>query len=183
MRMKKKNCGTTLVELLVVLAIAAIVLSMSAPSFHSLIASMRLKAVSELMVAHLHFARSEAIKRNARVVLCKSTDGKQCVSMGGWEQGWIVFHDANDNAQVDSQETILLQQSALADTIRFSGNTNIARYVSYTPDGRANLLSGAFQSGTFTLCTHSDTATQAMQIFISKPGSVRVAKVNLDACP
>ena len=109
MRMKKKNCGTTLVELLVVLAIAAIVLSMSAPSFHSLIASMRLKAVSELMVAHLHFARSEAIKRNARVVLCKSTDGKQCVSMGGWEQGWIVFHDANDNAQVDSQETILLQ--------------------------------------------------------------------------
>ena len=113
MRLQPRRSGTTLVEMMVVVVIAAILLSMAAPSFHGLISSMRLRSVAELFVAHLNFARSEAIKRNARVVLCKSTDGKQCAATGRWDQGWIVFHDANDNAQTDVDEPVLLQQPAL----------------------------------------------------------------------
>lgn len=182
MRLQPRRSGTTLVEMMVVVVIAAILLSMAAPSFHGLISSMRLRAVAELFVAHLNFARSEAIKRNARVVLCKSTDGKQCAATGRWDQGWIVFHDANDNAQTDVDEPVLLQQPALHASIRFSGNTNVAKYVSYTPDGGANLVSGGFQAGTFTLCTRSDVPMGATQIFISRAGQARVAKTSLDSC-
>jgi type IV fimbrial biogenesis protein FimT len=143
---------------------------------------MRLKTATELFIAHLNLARSEAIKRNARVVLCKSGDGQQCASEGAWEQGWIVFHDANGNARVDEEEALLLQQAALHASVRFSGNSNIARYVSYTPDGGANLVSGAFQAGTFTLCTQSDAPLEGRQIVISKAGQPRVAKVKLAVC-
>ncbi|NVO06682.1 MAG: GspH/FimT family pseudopilin [Rhodoferax sp.] len=174
--------GATLSELLVVLAIAALLLSMAAPSLSAFVTRVRLKAASDLLVAHLHLARSEAIKRNSRAVLCKSADGQHCATAGGWEQGWIVFHDANGNAFVDPGETILQQQGALRGLLSFSGNALITDYVAYTPDGGANRVSGAFQAGTFILCALSDVPMQARQIVISKAGQIRVALVSGSMC-
>lgn len=180
---QENSAGITLLEMLVVLAITAITLTLAAPSFSTLVANVRLKTATELLLTHLNFARSEAIKRNARVVLCKSANGIQCADVGGWEQGWMVFHDANSNAQVDPGEAILLHQAALQGFVRFSGNTNIAQYVSYTPDGGAHLVSGGFQSGTFTLCGYSDRPTEAREIAISKAGQARIKASTDTQCP
>jgi type IV fimbrial biogenesis protein FimT len=157
-------------------------MGMAAPSFNALLASVRLKTTTELFMGHLNLARSEAIKRNSRAVLCKSSDGLQCVAGGSWEQGWIVFHDANDNALVDHDEAILLQQPPLRGLVKFAGNTNIAKYVSYTPNGGANLVSGNFQAGTIILCAQSIVPTEAIQILLSKAGQARVAKVSASVC-
>lgn len=180
MREKAKNYGVTLLEMMVVMAIAAILLFEAVPALQSLQSSIRLKSVSDTFVAHLNFARNESIKRNARVLLCKSGDGRQCADTGQWEQGWIVFHDANNNAKVDLDEAILVQKAALHAAIRFSGNANVAKYVSYTPDGGANLVSGAFQAGSFIICTPSPM--EARQIVISKAGRVRDAKAAIETC-
>jgi len=84
-----RDRGFTLVELMVTIAIFAILLGMAAPSISDAMLGSRLTALANRIVASATIARSEAIKRNTAVTMCVSTDGSTCAS-GGWEQGWIV---------------------------------------------------------------------------------------------
>jgi type IV fimbrial biogenesis protein FimT len=95
---------------------------------------------------------------------------------GGWEQGWLIFQDQNDNAQVDADEPVLARMGALQAPLRLTGNRNVSRYVSYSAIGFTNLTSGAFQAGTFTLCDTSGTLDEGRYIVLSSLGRPRVAK-------
>lgn len=175
--------GMTFIELLVTISIAAILLTLAVPAFVSLLQSNRFTTFSNNYLTNLHFARSEAIKRNTRVTLCKSADGVTCTKTGYWSQGWLVFHDTNNNAQVDTGEHILRVHEALPINLAFKGNTNVANYVSYSSSGRTQLTSGAFQAGTLTLCRPATSASEARNIVISSTGRPRVEKVNVATCP
>lgn len=125
----------TLVELLVVIAIAAILTSMAAPTFRDQFTRSRLTSHSNTMMASLLLARGEAIKRNTRVVLCKSANGSSCTTSGTWEQGWIVFVDTNNDASRANTETIVQGVGTLSGSFKFTGDTNVTNYVSYTGSG------------------------------------------------
>jgi type IV fimbrial biogenesis protein FimT len=174
--------GFTLVELLVVLAIVAVLLGTAIPSFRGVIRSAKLSSATDSLFSSLLMARSEAAKRHARVVLCKSADGSNCTTRGGWEQGWIVFHDANNNGLRDPGEDVVSRVNAMAGEMRFSGNLNVAKYVSYAPTGETKLASGAFQAGTITLCSASSTSQEARQIVLSSVGRPRVQKARVATC-
>ena len=176
------SAGFTLIELMVVVALVAILQTLAAPAFSSMVNSMRLSTAVNSLFSSLLLARSEAIKRNARAVVCKSVTGDACVTSGGWEQGWIVFHDANNNAAVDAGEVLLLRQQALPSSIRFTGNAPVASYVSYTPMGTTSYTSGAFQAGTLTVCGASASAVEARQIVISSAGRPRTVKTMVQDC-
>lgn len=168
--------GFTLIELLVTTAIASVLMAVVIPGMTGMLDTQRrISAVNSLLYS-LHMARSEAIKRNGRAVVCKSASGAQCASGGGWEQGWIVFHDANNNANVDVGEPLLQHQGALGDRLRLTGNLPVARYVSYSALGTAKKVSGAFQAGTFTLCPVAGLPGTARKIVLSRPGRPRTAK-------
>lgn len=175
--------GFTLVEFLVVVAVMAILSSFAAQAFSGMINSVRLRSATDTFFSSIILARSEAIKRNARVVLCKSRSGSACDMAGGWEQGWVVFHDVNENAAVDAGESVVLRQQALQARVRFTGNSQVAKYVSYAPNGTTSLISGAFQAGTFTICMQSTLPTDARQIVISSSGRPRTTKTSVAQCP
>lgn len=174
--------GFTLVELLVTIALIGALLSIAVPSLASMGKSVKLSSASNLFVSGLFFARSEAIKRNIRVVLCKSADGENCAAIGGWEQGWIVFDDTNNNGQRDGAEAVLQREAPLAAGIRLVGNLNVARYVSFTPSGATKLPGGAFQAGTLTVCHHSADPGESRQIVLNAVGRPRVQKATIDFC-
>jgi type IV fimbrial biogenesis protein FimT len=176
------DAGFTLVELLVTTAVMAVLLGLATPKMTGLMSSLQLSSASNDLLAGLLLARSEAIKRNSRVVICKSANGISCVSSGNWEQGWIVFHDANNNGRRDAAEPILLREQALGASLRLTGNLNVAHYVSYTPSGATKLVSGGFQAGTLTICQHSAAAGEARQIILSTAGRPRVQKASVPAC-
>jgi type IV fimbrial biogenesis protein FimT len=178
----RRASGTSLVEVLVALAIAATLTSLGAAGWNRLAVSLRLTSYSNHFLTTLHLARSEAIKRNARVAICKSPDGEHCMPAGGWEQGWIVFHDANNNGARDAGETLVLAVGALPDGYRLAGNQSVSRYVSFTGLGASELLSGAFQAGTLTLCRASADAADARVIVISSVGNPRVQKAKVPSC-
>ena len=175
--------GFTLVELLVVVALAAILQSQAAPALSGMVNSMRLTTAVNSLLSSLYLARSEAIKRNSRAVVCKSAPGDACSTTGGWEQGWIVFHDANNNAALDAGETLLSREPALPQPITFKGNDPVSRYVSFTPMGRTQYTSGAFQAGRLTVCPESATRVDARQIVISSTGRPRTVRLMVDSCP
>ena len=173
---KRYGCtGVTLIELLVVILVVAIFQILAAPAFLNIRNSIRLTAAVNSLLSSLHFARGEAIKRNARVVVCKSAMGSACADTGGWDQGWIVFHDANNNAALDAGEALLAREQGLPHPIRFTGNNNVVKYVSYTAIGSA-------QPGTLTVCQPSASSVDARQIVINIAGRPRTVKTTVAQC-
>lgn len=175
--------GVTLIELMIVLVIAGILMGTAVPSFLGVIRSTKLTNAANDLFASLTLARSEAAKRHERVVLCKSADGTSCASTGGWEQGWIVFDDANDNGKRENDEQIVSRVDPLPKDMRLSGSLNVSKYVSYAPTGETKLASGAFQAGTITLCNAASGKEDARQIVLNSVGRPRVQKARVSSCP
>lgn len=124
--------GFTLIELIVVLAVVATLVTVGIPSYQNLIQDNRLTINSNMLVISLALARTESIKRGVPVTLCASTSGSNCTD-SNWENGWIVFTDNGAAGQVDADDIVLRVQSALGGgmKISFAGAT----YLRYRPTG------------------------------------------------
>ena len=144
--------GLTATELLVTMAVAAILLVVGVPSFSAAILSTRLNTQMSDFHGALQRARSEAITRASPVTVCKSASGTACTSAGGWEGGWIVFIDGNANGLLDAGETIVRVTGALLSNYTLRGSTGLASVITYKPDGSAQA------SGYFILCQNNTTS-------------------------
>jgi len=182
MRAQSFSRGHTLVELLVALCLLTMLQAWVVPALADVVQSVRLHTGAQLLSDSLRRARSEAIMRNSRVVICKSASGRTCETQAHWEQGWIVFHDANNNAVLDPGESVLHREQALPSSLSLSGNKPVSEYVSYTPYGQTKLTSGAFQAGTFTVCTRQAKEGQARQVIINSGGRPRVVTITRAPC-
>ncbi|NMG45792.1 prepilin-type N-terminal cleavage/methylation domain-containing protein [Aromatoleum toluvorans] len=167
--------GYSLVELMIVLAIVGVISAIAAPSFARLLAETRVGDASSDLFAAVLQTRSEAMKRHQRVVLCVSPDGADCGSEGGWEQGWIVFEDGNENGRREAEEPLMRAGEVRAGRVGISGDGSVGRYVSYVASGRTQqLTTGAWQAGTLTICSEGI----ARKIIINRVGRPRIAKGN-----
>lgn len=105
------SAGVTLPELLMTVAIVAILGGIAAPSFAGMMRDNERTAAVNSFVHALYLARSEAIKRGRIVSVCKSADGSTCSNRADtWSDGWMVFvnDDADDLPQRDEGEDILM---------------------------------------------------------------------------
>lgn len=97
--------GFTAIELMVTLAILAVLATLAGPSFTPIIERWRVRQVAEELQSTLHFARSEAIKRGGNVTLVKAANTGNCANASGntqWGCGWKAFFDANKNGTQDA---------------------------------------------------------------------------------
>lgn len=177
-----RQTGFTLMEALATLAVLVCVFGLAAPAAQDAIQEARLSALTGDLLQHLRLARSEALKRNARVALCRSADGLTCAEAGGWHQGWILFEDSNNSGLRDAEEPLLQRVDRLPPDLRLTGNGPVDRYVSYDAFGMTRLTSGAFQAGSFTLCRVSAGVIEARQIIVNAGGRPRVQKVLVASC-
>ncbi len=167
----QRDLGFTLGELMVTLALAAIVAVLAVPAFVDVIRSTRIAVQANDILGALAYARSEAVTHGVRVTLCKSADGRQCAAGGGYEQGWVIFVDEDDNARIGENETRLRVRDGLGGgRLTLEGNRPVADYVSYLPNGATGLRGGGFQAGTLTLCD----PPLARRIVINRMGRARV---------
>lgn len=82
----------TLIELMVTLAVLAIVISLAAPSFSNMLQENRLSALTNELQGSLQLARSEAVKRRSNVVVCRSNaDQDDCDNGTDWAGGWLMM--------------------------------------------------------------------------------------------
>ena len=174
--------GVTVIELLVVLALLAILAALAAPALGQLVSNQRQSTTARDLWLALALTRSEAIRQGRRMVLCRSADASRCAPAGDWSQGWILFADPNHNAQRDPSEEVLQVWAAVGPGVRVRGNTPVVRYVSYMPQGHTELVSGAFQAGTITVCRAGSSPSPAQQIVISRSGRPRLQQSTVDTC-
>lgn len=98
-----KQRGFTLLELMITVAILAIILAIGVPSFLSTIAKSQITTQTNNMLAALNTTRMLAIKNNTGFSICASSDGASCTANTAWNQGWIIFRDTNRNRAVDGE--------------------------------------------------------------------------------
>lgn len=191
--------GFTLVEVLVVMTISAILLALAVPSFRSIIRTSQISSASNTMLASLDLSRSEAIRRNVVVVLCRSLNPQApqpvCSGAAGngyaaddWASGWVVFAKAPGNAnagQFEAGDEVVSRQVPLTAAVQerlIVEWAGVARR-SFGANGLLTQL-----ANTTIFIDHRDTqvATRsefARCIAVNVAGRARVAAVVNDLCP
>jgi type IV fimbrial biogenesis protein FimT len=169
----RANDGFSLGELLVSLAIFAVTMGLGVPAYGDWIASRQLANHAEHLALTLEQARSEAVKRQLRVNVCKSGDGKQCAAAGTWSAGWIMFADDNRDGSIEAPESVIRHEGPSRNGITITANRPLDSYVSYTNFGYARMLNGALQMGTFVVCKPGQ---KAIDVVLANSGRVRISR-------
>lgn len=192
-RIAPRQSGVTLIELLITLVVVAIILGIGAPNLRSFIQNSRITAQSNEMLAQLATARSEAIKRNAPVVVCPSSaptaSTPSCTAGGVWETGWLIFEDAIDPATKKGNNTFATAEGDIllkiherldgSNTMRASG-AELANNLTFGPSGVTTMAAADF----LKLCD-ARGATFARAIMVDATGRARIARATQIAfsCP
>jgi len=114
---RARTAGFTLVELMVTLAVVGILAAVAVPAMTSLIAGNRLAGASSELTSSLQLARSEAIRRNAQVTICASSNGTTCSASTDWSR-WIVTGPDNSAAAGAANDVILTHTAPTALRVR-----------------------------------------------------------------
>ncbi|GAB3092361.1 type IVa pilus pseudopilin TppE [Pseudomaricurvus hydrocarbonicus] len=162
-----------MIELMIALAVIAVLLAVGVPSFNNLIENYRVRTNISLVQTNLVYARTEASKRGRPVTVCRTDDGAACAGSGdNWEAGWLVFVDEDGDAEVDAgTDEILRAVNGLTGfTLRNDDQT-----LTYA-------ASGAATATTFVLCPVSADLTYARSLVLLASGRPRV-QTNVASCP
>ena len=151
-------------ELVVTLAVAAVLLTMAVPSFSRMIASHRIRRAADELQMALITARSEAVKRNGDVRVVATGSGT-----GAWNSGWTV--ELADDSVVSRYDPL---------TNISIGEANTLSTLTYRPDGR---LSGA-TAPKFTISATGAVATATKCLYVGLSGMPYYAQASNDGtCP
>ncbi|MDO8298340.1 GspH/FimT family pseudopilin [Lacisediminimonas sp.] len=164
----RQSRGFTLVELMVTLAIFAVLVGVAAPSFNAIMVGPRLGSFANALSASATLARSEAIKRNTSVTLCASADGAACAASGDWEQGWIVL----------AGTTVVERQQALTANYRAQDTLAGSRSLSFQSSG-----AGSTQAAIKFCQATPAPGMQEKVVSISATGRTSVATTRTGSCP
>ncbi len=159
--------GVTLIELLVAVALAALLALAAVPTFRELAANARRDARLQELRGALLVARSEALARGRAVVVCASTTHTSCGSGARWTDGWTAL------ARSTATEAPVALAGAGADPTTWIHATRDA--IEFLPS------SIAAATATLTVCD-SRGARAARSLVISRTGRIRTANAGAGVC-
>lgn len=134
-----RNLGFTLLELMVTVAVVAILVAVAYPSMTGLLNGQRLSGVTNELLGGFQTARSEAIRRNARVAFCRSADGTTCAGSTGVWTNWVIMADSTGNGVPDE----LVKAATIKTPVLVNSAAIVADTVLFRPDGLARESAGA----------------------------------------
>lgn len=175
----RRDAGFTLIELMIAVALVAILLATAVPALDDFTNDARQTGAINDFISSIHLARNSAITTNSRVTMCASASGTNCEATT-WDSGWIVFGDLNSNGTLDVGETIVTASASVEGLSIQSGEFPAA--LMYRPNGRAMtaLLTG--NSGEFAVCDFRGDE-HAKVILVELSGRPRMSEKKANGAP
>ena len=153
----RANSGFTLIELMITIAVAAILMTIAVPAFQNFLRNDRQWTTANSLVMALNAARSEAIKQDTAVSVCPTVNGTSCSASSAWSQGWIVLSSATG-----STPALTVPSLATGTTLTEASGLTAVTFLS------TGMVSA---QAAFTLCD-ARGATQARYVQVGPTGSI-----------
>lgn len=159
--------GYSLFELLITLALAALVFALGLPSFASLAADKRLRSEADALFHSIHLARKASVVRRRVITICASRDGVSCGPAADWAVGWMMFENlGRTGVDVRSAGEKILKTHAIQQDVRLRANR--AAFSFRSTHQRAT-------NGSIAICDAGDRAA-SRAVVVSYTGRPRVAR-------
>lgn len=171
----KFNSGFTIIELLAVMAIAAVLLSAAIPTYQNQIKGSRMNAASMDLLGNLMAAKAESVSRSEYVTVCKrNIDATGCLETGDWGQGWISFLDADGDGSFEVGDEVIQVHEPLGHSLGARGTRQIEDFITFRPNGQTHF------SGTQTLifCDDRGFGAAARGLVITIMGKAMIVPAN-----
>lgn len=165
--------GFTAIELMIVMTIAVVLLAIGMPSFVDFSRETRAGSTTGALTGDIHLARSEAVKRNSRMLFCarETATSMSCIAVPtatAWMNGWLVCYDRNADGACDATSAAdpnpIRVQGALAAPLSVTGP--VATLV-FFPVGNASAAATFAVTGS-TSTTRSTTISPSGSIVTKK---------------
>ena len=167
---RQSQAGFTLVEALLTTVLTVLVLGLGVPALQGLWARNALVTEVNGLITALHHARSSALTRGAKAIVCPSPDGRMCVGGGDWSQGYLLFVDLDHDESPGPNDLFLwYSQSSKARQVQIRSSLNRPKVV-YRYDG-----SSPGTNLTLTFCALSG-ATPPRAVILNNSGRPRLAR-------
>lgn len=180
MTKNKRSSGFTLIELIVTIALAAVLMALAVPSFIQYQRNSELTSLTNTLLASVSAAKGAAQKtgRNA-FVIPRGT---------GWSSGWIVYVDVNrDNAYTQATDTLVYAQGQLESYFSVSGNSiagGSSPYIKFDNAGYSIDNNAAPVALSFTIArtdtTNVNPLEETRRVVIARTGRVRSCRPSID---
>jgi type IV fimbrial biogenesis protein FimT len=169
-RQKHSQKGFTIIELMIVLGVAAALLVVAIPSFDSMIKRNRISAEVNRLVANLNYARSEAVAQGQTITLAHKS-----AANNDWSQGLRSYVDVTPavggSAYDAANDTLLKDVGASPGRLTVNSNAQGSPFISFRPNGMLN-EGGA---GVVIAVCDEDGTEQGRAITINLVGRISVA--------
>ncbi|MFK8079798.1 MAG: GspH/FimT family pseudopilin [Granulosicoccus sp.] len=179
-----QQSGFNLLELMLTLAIIAIVAVFAIPSMRGILSGSELSTTSNQLVFGLQSARSEAIKRITPVSLCPSADPEAALPAcgGTYTQGWIVFIDENGDGVLDAPGDELIRSSeALSRAFSITPDMLFSDGVTFSISGVSINVAGVPISGRISVSHAGEQEGRVISIAASgRISSSALANINTE---
>ena len=167
--------GFTLIELMITLAIVAVLMTVAVPSFIAFQRNSELTTAANTVLGAMNTARTEAMKRNRNAMMVPTGTG--------WSSGWQVFIDTDRNGAFTAGELVIATYPAIPSyfSITGTGNANLSSpYVLFNGSGYASDVDGALGNLTIDIARNDLSGAalleQTRRIKVANTGRVRVCK-------
>lgn len=185
-RNKAQATGIAMIEILIAVAISAILFAVGIPQFQTIVTDTRISSSVNQFIAANAFARSEAIKRGRMVTICRALNADTGVEScsksdtktrrgDDWGAGWLIFVEGDSSVArigvIDGDDEILLRQAEL--TNNTEGSSSFQK-ITYTSMGEPWNLRGG------NVKFHADGQSRRV-LCIARTGRIRVMR-DADTC-
>jgi type IV fimbrial biogenesis protein FimT len=164
--MSRQQPGITALELMVVMAIVAILLSTAVPAVKNYTWNLRLRTAIDTLQSDLNLARAHAISHNTEMIICPAIDAADCSGSSAWQYGWIVFTDINADHRRQVGEALIKHANAV-EFLDISSSRS-RKYLRFLPNGSAP------GSNVSIVFCDKRGAEYAGKIVVSNSGRIRI---------
>lgn len=178
---RRRHAGFTLIELMVGIAIAAVLMVVAVPAYRDYARNTTVSRAAASFVQAAHLARANAMRQSRSTVVGLRDTGR------GWAAGWIVYTDRNNNLAYDvGTDELLQEQPPLADGVQVSLGQNASGtlrsgYLRFNPAGfPRGANNNSFSNGSISFILPD---ARSVRVIYTQSGRIRRCNIGPPDCP